>query len=92
MDDRCSLRPWIVENWSRMALPFAVLILCSLPIFLTANNVSLILLGLLSGAATVRQTQVTVGRHVLELDHPVRGESSGARRERYPYVHRCIGA
>lgn len=27
-----------------MALPFAVLILCSLPIFLTANNVSLILL------------------------------------------------
>jgi hypothetical protein len=44
MDDRYSLGPWIVENWSRMALPFAVLILCSLPIFLTANNESLILL------------------------------------------------
>jgi Protein of unknown function with HXXEE motif len=44
MDDRYSLGSWIVENWSRMALPFAVLILCSLPIFLTANNVSLILL------------------------------------------------
>jgi hypothetical protein len=44
MDDRYSLGPWIVENWSRMALPFAVLILCSLPIFLTANNEYLILL------------------------------------------------
>jgi hypothetical protein len=44
MDDRYSLGPWIVENWSWMALPFAVLILCSLPIFLTANNVSQILL------------------------------------------------
>jgi hypothetical protein len=44
MDGRYSLGSWIVENWSRMALPFAVLILCSLPIFLTANNVSLILL------------------------------------------------
>jgi len=44
MDDRYSLGPWIVENWSWMALPFAVLIMCSLPIFLTANNVSQILL------------------------------------------------
>jgi Protein of unknown function with HXXEE motif len=44
MDGRYSLGSWIVENWSRMALPFAVLILCSLPIFLTASNVSLILL------------------------------------------------
>jgi hypothetical protein len=44
MDDGYSLRSWIVENWPRMALPFAVLMLCSLPIFLTANNVALILL------------------------------------------------
>jgi hypothetical protein len=44
MDRRYSLGSWIVENWSRMALPFAVLALCSLPIFLAANNVSLILL------------------------------------------------
>ncbi len=34
----------MVDNWSRMALPFAVLALCSLPIFLSANNLSLILL------------------------------------------------
>jgi hypothetical protein len=44
MDGRYSLGSWIVENWSRMALPFAVLALLSLPIFLTAGNVSLILL------------------------------------------------
>jgi hypothetical protein len=44
MDDRYSLGSWIVENWSRMALPFAVLALLSLPIFLTAGNASLILL------------------------------------------------
>ena len=35
---------WVVDNWSRMSLPFAILMLCSLPIFLTADNVALILL------------------------------------------------
>ncbi len=44
MNDRYRLGSWIVENWSRMSLPFAVLMLCSLPVFLTANNRSLILL------------------------------------------------
>jgi hypothetical protein len=44
MDDRYSLGPWIGENWSRIALPFAALMLCSLAIFLTANTVALILL------------------------------------------------
>jgi hypothetical protein len=44
MDGRYSLGSWIVENWSQMALLFAVLALLSLPIFLTAGNVSLILL------------------------------------------------
>jgi hypothetical protein len=39
-------RSWFVDNygWARMSLPFAVLALCSLPIFLTANNLWLILL------------------------------------------------
>lgn len=44
MNGRYRLGSWIVENWSRMSLPFAVLMLCSLPIFLTAGNRPLILL------------------------------------------------
>jgi hypothetical protein len=46
MDDGYRFRSWFVDNygWARMSLPFAVLVLCSLPIFLTANNLSLILL------------------------------------------------
>jgi Protein of unknown function with HXXEE motif len=38
------LTAWVVENWSRMALPFAVLALVSLPIFSGGGNVPLILL------------------------------------------------
>ena len=38
------LGSWIIDNWSRMALPFAVLALCSLPIFASATNLPLILL------------------------------------------------
>jgi hypothetical protein len=41
-----------------MALPFAVLILCSLPIFLTANNVSLILLYTLLPLNMIHQYEV----------------------------------
>jgi hypothetical protein len=44
VNGRYQLGAWIVENWSRMSLPFAVLMLCSLPVFLTAGNGSLILL------------------------------------------------
>ena len=44
MDGRYRLGSWIVNNWSRMALLFAVLALCSLPIFLGADNLPLILL------------------------------------------------
>jgi hypothetical protein len=38
------LTAWVVENWSRMALPFAVLALVSLPLFLGRGNVPLVLL------------------------------------------------
>lgn len=44
MNDRFRLGPWIIENWSRMALPFAVLALCSLPIFAGAGALPPILL------------------------------------------------
>lgn len=44
MNDRYQLGSWITDNWSRMALPFAVLALCSLPIFSSADNVPLTLL------------------------------------------------
>ena len=38
------LTAWVVENWSRIALPFAVLALVSLPLFLGRGNVPLVLL------------------------------------------------
>jgi Protein of unknown function with HXXEE motif len=38
------LAAWVVENWSRMALPFAVLALVSLPIFASGGNLPLVLL------------------------------------------------
>ena len=44
MSDGYRLGPWILENWSRMALPFAVLTLCSLPVFLTGATLPLVLL------------------------------------------------
>jgi hypothetical protein len=44
MSDGYSLGPWVLDNWSRMALSFAVLTLCSLPVFLTGDNLPLILL------------------------------------------------
>jgi hypothetical protein len=37
------LGPWILDNWSRAGLVFALLILCSLPLFSTADNLPLIL-------------------------------------------------
>ncbi|CAN5259211.1 hypothetical protein BH18ACT10_BH18ACT10_00420 [soil metagenome] len=44
VNDDYRLAPWVVDNWSRMALPFAVLMLFTLPIFLTDDNLPLILL------------------------------------------------
>jgi len=46
MDEGYRFRSWFVDNygWARMSLPFAILALLSLPIFLTADNLSLILL------------------------------------------------
>ena len=38
------LTSWVVENWSRMALPFAVLALVSLPVFSARGNLPLVLL------------------------------------------------
>ncbi len=38
------LATWVIENWSRMALPFAVLALVSLPIFSGGKNLPLVLL------------------------------------------------
>src|SRR3712207_5468269 len=44
MNGRLQFGSWMLDNWARMTLPLAVLLLCSLPIFLTADNMSLILL------------------------------------------------
>ena len=44
MSDGHRLGPWILDHWSRMALPFAVLTLCSLPVFLIGGNLPLVLL------------------------------------------------
>jgi hypothetical protein len=44
MNGRLQIRSWMLDNWARMSLPLAVLLLCSLPVFLTAKNIPLILL------------------------------------------------
>jgi hypothetical protein len=44
MRDGYRLGPWVLDNWSRMALPFAVLTLCTLPVFLTGATFPLVLL------------------------------------------------
>lgn len=44
MNNGYRLESWILDNWSRMALPLAVVLLCSLPIFASGDNRSLILL------------------------------------------------
>jgi hypothetical protein len=44
MHGRSQFGSWMLDNWARMTLPLAVLLLCSLPIFLSAENTSLILL------------------------------------------------
>jgi hypothetical protein len=45
MGDGYRFGSWFVDDygWARLSLPFAVLALGSLPIFLTASNLSLIL-------------------------------------------------
>ncbi len=44
MSNGYRLGPWILDNWFRMALPFAVLTRCSLPISLAGGNLPLVLL------------------------------------------------
>ena len=44
MSDGYRLGPWILDNGSRIALPFAALTLCSLPVSLTGGNLPLVLL------------------------------------------------
>lgn len=55
MRDGYRLGPWILDNWPRMALPFAVLMLCSLPVFLTGENTPLVLLYTLLPAYMIHQ-------------------------------------
>ena len=33
MNGRLQFRTWMLDNWARMTLPLAVLLLCSLPVF-----------------------------------------------------------
>jgi len=46
MDGRYRLGSWMIDeyNWPRMALPFALLMLCSLPIFLRSDDLPVTLL------------------------------------------------
>lgn len=43
MNDSYRFGPWVLDNWSRAGLVVAILILCSLPVFATANNLPLVL-------------------------------------------------
>jgi hypothetical protein len=71
------LGSWIVENWSRMSLPFAVLMLCSLPIFLTAGNVSLILLYTLLPVYMIHQYEEHAHGRFVEFFNTTMGRGYG---------------
>jgi len=71
------LGAWIVENWSRMSLPFAVLILCSLPIFLTAGNGSLILLCTLLPVYMIHQYEEHAHGRFVEFFNSTMGRGYG---------------
>lgn len=57
MDENYRFWSWFVDDygWARMSLPSAVLALCSLPLFLTPDNVSLVLLYTLLPAYMIHQ-------------------------------------
>jgi Protein of unknown function with HXXEE motif len=57
LDENYRFWSWFVDDysWARMSLPSAVLALCSLPLFLTPDNVSLVLLYTLLPAYMIHQ-------------------------------------
>lgn len=66
--------PWILDNWSRMALPFAVLMLGSLPVFLTGGNLPLVLLYTLLPVYMIHQYEEHAhGRFVEFFDSTIGG-------------------
>lgn len=77
MNGSYRLGSWIVENWSRMSLPFAVLTLCSLPIFLTAGNVSLILLYTLLPVYMIHQYEEHAHGRFVEFFNTTMGRGYG---------------
>lgn len=77
MNGSYRLGSWIVENWSRMSLPFAVLTLCSLPIFLTASNVSLILLYTLLPVYIIHQYEEHAHGRFVEFFNSAMGRGYG---------------
>lgn len=77
MNGSYRLGSWIVENWSRMSLPFAVLTLCSLPIFLTASNVSLILLYTLLPVYIIHQYEEHAHGRFVEFFNSTMGRGYG---------------
>jgi hypothetical protein len=76
MDDGYRFGSWFVDNygWARMSLPFAVLALCSLPTFLTANNLSLILLYTLLPVYMIHQYEEHAPGRFVDFFNPTIGK------------------
>jgi hypothetical protein len=77
VNGRYQLGSWLVENWSRMSLPFAVLMLCSLPMFSTAGNGSLILLYTLLPVYMIHQYEEHAHGRFVEFFNSTMGRGYG---------------
>jgi hypothetical protein len=76
MDNGYRFRSWLIDNynWARMSLPLAVMILCSLPIFLTANNLSLILMYTLLPVYMIHQYEEHAHERFVEFFNSTMGK------------------
>jgi hypothetical protein len=77
MDGRYRLGPWIVDNWSRMALPFAVLMLVSLPIFSGGGNLPMLLLYTLLPVYMIHQYEEHAHGRFVEFFNATIGRGRG---------------
>ena len=66
-----------MDNWSRVALPFAILTLCSLPIFSSADNLLLILLYTLLPVYMIYQYEEHAHGGFVEFFNATVGEGYG---------------
>jgi hypothetical protein len=74
------LAAWVIENWSRMALPFAVLALVSLPVFATGENAPPVLLYTLLPVYMIHQYEEHAYGRFVEFFNETVGRGRNASR------------